>query len=202
MTSKISTDPFYRKIATRATVRELMTPRVMFRDCRPDEPAHEVFERMKERDIDQAPVNREGEISEYVLRVDLPQTKVPVDTFAKPVRPSNLMSSNSRITSALPLIHRAQFFFVLHQDEIAGIITHADFDKRPVRVLLYLLFSELESSLQRLMRMYEATPAYWFDKLPPNAKKEVARWHKKREAKGVKLDALDCFSLIHLFTAL
>ncbi len=193
---------FYRELTRRATVRDIMTPRSRFRTCTPDSTVEETLATMRKDDYDQMPVTEGAEIVGYVLRDDLKKAHgESVKPFTRPVSLENLRSCNTTIVTVLSRIVQDRFFFVLYGSEIVGLVTYADFDKRPVRVLLYLLFSNMESSLLRLMKEYDADVSHWLQHLNANQRREVKGWHKRRKEEGMELDELDCFSLSHAFTA-
>lgn len=200
MTIESRLDPFYGKMVNQATVESLMTPRDRFVLCGPDELARQVLARMEKNDFDQMPVGNGHDVREYVLRKDLVSDEEEVLAFAKKIGPSDLLSADTLVTTALPLVLKNRFYFILKDASIVGLVTFADFDKRPVRVLLYLLFSELESDLLKLLRRHKNSE-YWIGKLPESRQKVVRKWQKKRRKEGLGLDELDCFSLIDFFIA-
>src|SRR5438309_1400451 len=188
----VSTSPgimpeiFYRKLTHRVTVRDIMTPRSRFQTCTPDSAVEEHLATMRENDFDQMPVTVGDEIVGFVLKDDLMQAHDQhVKSVLRPISVDKLRSSNTSVVTVLSKIVQDRFFFVLHGSEIAGLVTYADFDKRPVRVLLYLLFSNMESSLVKLMKEYDADVSHWLQHLDDKQRREVTRWHKRRKEEGM-----------------
>lgn len=185
-----------------------MTPRENFVSCQPGDNCGDVLKRMLDGDFDQIPVERGGRIHWYIVRSDLEACNKDaphlVAEHSHTIEPNKLVSANSRVVDVLVKILNERFYFVLTISDIAGLVTYADFDKRPVRVLLYLLFSELETGLLSLMRTQNRDPSYWLSKLETTSEGRcgiVKRHHKRRKSQNVGLDELDCFSLIDIFLA-
>ncbi len=170
-------ETFYRKLTHRVTVRDIMTPRSRFRTCTPSSAVEDVLATLRENDFDQMPVTEGDGIVGYVLKDDLVLAHDErAKSVLRPIAMDKLRSSNTSIVTVLPRIVQDRFFFVLHGSEIVGLVTYADFDKRPIRVLLYLLFSNLESSLVRLMKEYDANVSHWLQHLNDKQRREVTRW--------------------------
>src|SRR5438093_2854731 len=153
---------FYRRLTRRVTVRDIMTPRSRFVGCGLDSSAKDALSILAKNDFDQMPVIESARIMGYVMRDDLAQNSTGIVKLSmKRIEIDRLSSSNTSVVKILPRIVQDRFFYVLEGSTITGLVTYADFDKRPVRVLLYLLLSSMESCLLKLMRLYNPDVSHW-----------------------------------------
>jgi len=119
----------------------------------------------------------------------------------QPITHVRLISNATPVTDSIAKIMDSRFLYVLRGTSICGLVTYADFDKRPVRSLLYALISELEKRLIQRMED-EKTSEYWLGKLNHSGRRNVLKWHRQRKAQGMQLSEVDCFSLENIFSAI
>lgn len=184
-----------------------MTRREEFYFCGPGDDKATVYNHMDEEKYDQAPFRvspDETRIKGYVLReslkTELSSTK-PLTNMYVPIEYPRLISHSTPVVTALKKIIESRFLYVLKHNEICGLVTYADFDKRPVRLLLYALFAEMESNLIQAMRKAQ-NDNYWLDKLNHGQKGQIERYYEDRKLADTNLSRVECFGLPQVFQAI
>ncbi len=140
----------------------------------------------------------------YVLREELKKeldSEKSLEHICHDIHYSKLISSSTPVIIGLKKIINSKFLYVLEQNEICGLVTYSDFDKRPVRLLLYLLFGQMESNL--LSAMKEAhNDVYWMSKLTKSESGKIEYYFSERQKKDSELRKIECFGLGEIFHAI
>lgn len=173
-------EKFLRSVAESLTVKHVMTLKSMFSYCKPEERISTTLARMEEKNIDVEPLLQNGTIDSFVLRTKLREmeSSLTCQEVANKISINHAISEETRIETLLSLFTKQDFFFVIGQTEITGIVTYADLNSKPVRVLLYILISELESLLLSKIRE-EFEDEKYLDLLGEDQKRKVKAGYKK-----------------------
>ena len=144
-----------RKMINLLQVHLIMTPvddRFIAFD--PEENSELAFSKMDSRNIDYAPLLRDGAFSGYVDIKDLAGVRGKTcRELAKEVTVKNKISPKARLGDVLKRLVDEPFLFVIKDKRLRGIITRADVNKHAFRTLFYIILSELESLLVDLIRI-------------------------------------------------
>lgn len=173
-------EKFLRSVAESITVKHVMTPRSMFSYCKPGERISAALGRMENKNIDVEPLIQDGRIDSFVLRTKLRQVEssLTCKEAAEKISINQVISEETRIETLLSLFMKQDFFFVIGQTEVTGIVTYADLNSKPVRVLLYILISELESLLLSKIKE-EFEDGRYLDLLGEDPKRKVKAGYEK-----------------------
>ena len=106
-----------------------------------------------------------------------------------------MVTNTTSVADAFGALSPSRFLYVIRERAICGLVTYSDFDKRPVRLLLYTLIGEIEHDLIEIIKKQQKNDDYWLSKLSEHSKGEVTKWHEKRQKQNVNLRPIDCFSL-------
>ncbi|OGP90367.1 MAG: hypothetical protein A2156_00060 [Deltaproteobacteria bacterium RBG_16_48_10] len=104
---------------------------------------------------------------------------------------SNLISNSTPLINVLPILRDRPRVFILSENTVTGIITRADLQKPPVRILLFGLVSLLEIHLSRLIQKYYPRDS-WKTKLTKERIAYAEKIMNERMARNESLDLLDC----------
>ncbi len=131
-------------------------------------------------------------VLQKLLRTDIGAGKC--NSFSRPIEPNEIMANSTPLSALLTLLQERAFYFVLVGSTIEGIVTRADLQKPPVRIMLFGLVSLLDMHL-----------SYWIRHLFPN---ETWRQHLSegrlgkakelcdaRRQGNEEIDELDCLQL-------
>ena len=130
------------------TIKLIMTPRTRMETCRDEEKAIEVIERMRAYDV--LPVISSGRIQFFVRKTRI-EKKIKTDGSAKvqeikeEILHEHMISEDEKIDSFLS--SEQDFFFVIKQEKVSGIVTYADLNKWPSKTFFYIVISRFEQLL-------------------------------------------------------
>ena len=144
---------YLRKMMSLLQARLVMTPEDQVISFDHSDDCQLVFTSMKSKNIDYAPILRDGAFVGYVSRrslVDIVQKTC--GELAKEATVRNIISPKFSLENVLKRLVDEPFLFVTENKCVKGIITRADVNKRAFRTLFYIVLSELESQLVNLIR--------------------------------------------------
>ncbi len=120
--------------------------------CRGDQRAAEVRAYMEERNFDVVGLLDGGRISRYVARRFLGEGTC--DDHGRRIEPTEIVSSTTPLIDLLPNMKNRDHLFVLEGAKLESIVTSADLQKPPVRMLLFGLVSLFDMFLLALVRKH------------------------------------------------
>jgi predicted transcriptional regulator len=146
---------YLKKIMNQLQASLVMTPiddRFVAFD--PEESTELAFSRMKERNIDYAPLLKGDAFIGYVHRKNLANAKGKTCRHvAKEAATNNRISPKISLDDVLGRLVDEPFLFVVKNERLEGIITRADMNRRAFRTLFYVVLSELEDLLVNLIQI-------------------------------------------------
>jgi hypothetical protein len=167
-----------------------MTPTIeVFQPSESDE-SGATLKIMRSRDYDMAPVvDVDSNAVGYVLRRDLAKSKSNgrIKDFTRQFSISDIVSSSTPVLSHLRLWDQHRFFIVNQANKPVGLVTPADLNKAPVRLVLYVLIAEIEAKLRRLIER-EFPNESWTDYLDDAVLKRVDGLRSRDKKDNVELD--------------
>ena len=116
--------------------------------------------------------------------------------------PQELVSSKLNLIEIIEKLYYRQInqmptiLFIGDQGTPEGIINHADLNKRPVSVVLYIALSDFETKLSKLIVNYREED-WWLRKLGENDRKKLQEKFELEKESGVELDMMHCAMLSH-----
>jgi hypothetical protein len=158
----------------------------------PDADALQLKQDLTARDWDAVGIcEPDGSVLRFVDRDEL-GTGI-VATYAHPITPTMLIPNSSSVLNLFKVLGTRDYTFVLTSDGVTGIVTRADLEKPPVRLLLFGYTQLFEARLQSLIA--DATDAEVSNRLPTRMVDQARRvWIKRREHNH-SLAFVDCLSL-------
>lgn len=130
-------------------VRHIAVP---LETCGVNDDGKVVRNRMEEKHFDVMGVLENGIIRGYVRQKSLGTGKC--GSQCKSFGPSDIIASTTSLVELLPLLQTRPFVFILDRTKVNGLVTRADLEKSPVRMLLFGLVSLLEMYLLSMVRVY------------------------------------------------
>jgi len=117
-----------------------------------DTPA-EVHRQAEQGGYDLIPFIDGGQIAGFVERKELESKMVePITSSVRPLTSKLIVSADTTFPELLGVIQQNRFAFVNSSNDIVGLVTLADFNKRPVRILLFGLMMELELQMLKCVK--------------------------------------------------
>jgi hypothetical protein len=161
--------------------------------CQGGQPARAVRAYMERRNFDVMGLLDGGRVSRYVARGGLTDDGTCED-HARPIGPTEIVSSTTPLIDFLPLMKQRDHLFVLEGARLESIVTAADLQKPPVRMLLFGLVSLLEMFLLALVRRHCSEGAL-DTALRPQRLEEARRLYDKRRSRNEEIDLADCLQI-------
>jgi hypothetical protein len=192
----------YRNVSESLTASMMMTPRKELFFFKLRDKASYVLEEMEAHNFDIAPVTENGNMQWFVQRETLKtqNSSLRLKEVAESIMVKHVISEQSRIEELLDLLTRQDFFFVIGKKEVTGLITYADLNKRPVKLLFYLLISELEARLIEMIKHRFPQIADSIKHLRPSQQKEIEGYLKGSRRGDSEISVEQYFSTSHVMT--
>lgn len=173
----------------RVNVEGIMEP---LASVTPDTDAVQLKQDLAARDWDAIGVREpDGSVLRFVDCGDLGTGDAA--TYAQPIMPAMLIPNSSSVLNLFKVLGTRDYAFVLTSDGVTGIVTRADLEKPPVRLLLFGYTQLFEARLQSLLA--DVTTDEVHGRLPARMVDEAQRvWIKRREHNH-SLALVDCLSL-------
>ena len=161
--------------------------------CRADQQAIEIRAYMEERNYDVIGLLDGGRISRYVARSLLPDHGT-CHEHGRHIEPSEIVSSTTPLIELLPIMKEMERLFVLDGARLEGIVTCADLQKPPVRMLLFGLVTLLDMFLLVLVRRHYPGESLR-STLKPQRLEEAQKLYDLRRARNEEIDIADCLQI-------
>jgi hypothetical protein len=160
--------------------------------CGGDQLAIEVRAYMQERKFDVMGLLDGGRISRYISRTGLPGGTCA--DHGKRIEPTEIVSSTTALIDLLPIMKDRDHLFVLEGARLDSIVTSADLQKPPVRMLLFGLVSLVDMFLLSLVRRH-CPEERFSDLLKPKRLEDARKLYDVRSARNEEIDLADCLQI-------
>lgn len=160
------------------------------------EDAATVCDRMKSRNWDVIGVcdGGEAEASAYYLhQQDLKDGHC--GQYAQRFEIQDIVAPSAPIYQSLHWLCERKRLFVLGRKGVEGIVSIADLQKQPVRLMLFAAVSLLEMAMLARIRQLFAKEEEWAAKLSEGRIQKARELHAQRGQKGQDIDLADCLCL-------
>jgi hypothetical protein len=154
--------------------------------------AAEVRAYMEARNFDVMGLQNCDKTTHYVCREELGEGSC--QDYARQIEATQIVSSATPLIDLLPLLADQTHLFVLEGAKLASIVTSADLQKSPVRMLLFGLVSLLEMYLLLLVRRHYPDESFR-STLKSQRLEEAQRLYEKRMARNQAIDLADCLQI-------
>lgn len=160
--------------------------------CRGDQSAAEVQTIMDQHNFDVVGVIDSDRISRYVSRKRLSEGTCYENGIL--IEPAEIVSSTTPLIDVLPIMRTRDHLFVLDGFKLESIVTSADLQKPPVRMLLFGLVSLLDMFLLVLVRTHYTEEAIR-KTLKPERLKAAQELYDERKRRNEEIDLADCLQI-------
>ncbi len=160
--------------------------------CCINDDAKAVQRRMDENNFDVLGATANGNIQGYFRRQDLMEGKC--QGSRKLFTPADIIASTTPLVELLPLLRVKPYLFVLARTKITSLVTRADLQKSPVRMLLFGLASLLEMYLLEMVRICYPRGSFQ-DSLSPGRLEKAKRLFSDRAETNEEIDLADCLKM-------
>ena len=155
----------------------------------PDEDARDVRQQLEQESFDVCGVCDRSGVIRFVECTDLKSGVV--GDYSKPIPPEHKVDHLAPLWSALPRIVQVGRLFIKGPDDEEGIVTIADLNKQPARLLMFGCVSTLEMTMLELIRQHYDEDR-WTAHLSPGRLDHAKKLQEERLKGGFELDLVGC----------
>ena len=159
--------------------------------CFYGEPALKVQAELRRLDFDIAGIrsSKDQPILEFVRTASLQNGNC--EEVAESIKAADIIAESTPLIEVLNGLRDRTYFFILNGRQISGIITRADLQKPPVRILIFGIISLLEMHLTFLVRTHFPDEK-WRDVLKPKRIENAETILQNRKERNEEIDLTDC----------
>jgi hypothetical protein len=160
--------------------------------CNVNDQAKQIRDQMVSKDYDVIGVEENGWVIGYVLRDDLREgtCKDHFHSFS----PSDLVSDSTPLLQTLFIFKDTDRLFIIEGNRITKVVTLADLQKPPIRMLLFGVISLVEMHLYRIIRVYFEGEG-WKSHLSDKRIQQTEELFLQRKARNEGIELSDCLQL-------
>ncbi|MDE5414194.1 hypothetical protein [Alkalihalobacterium chitinilyticum] len=160
--------------------------------CPLDGDALEVKQNMEEADFDYYGVENNGKIIGYIVRSELKDGLI--SNYVHPFEMEDLISESTSLIELLQIFKDKNPVFVLEKNQVKKLLTLADLQKQPIRMLVFGLISLLEMNLLDLIKKSYPDNG-WTQCLSEGRIEKAFEVYEKRKQKNEGLGLIECIQL-------
>jgi hypothetical protein len=160
--------------------------------CNVGDPAEQVRDQMASKDYDVIGVEENGMVIGYVLRDDLREGSCK--EYFRSFSPSDLVSDSTPLLQTLFIFKNTERLFVIEGNRITKVVTLADLQKPPIRMLLFGVISLVEMHLYQIIRDYFKEDS-WKMHLSEKRIQQSEELFLQRKARNEGIELSDCLQL-------
>lgn len=159
--------------------------------CFYGEPALKVQAELRRLDFDIAGIrsSKDQPILEFARTASLQNGNC--EEVAESIKAADIIAESTPLIEVLNGLRDRTYFFILNGRQISGIITRADLQKPPVRILIFGIISLLEMHLTFLVRTHFPDEK-WRDVLKPKRIENAETILQNRKERNEEIDLTDC----------
>jgi hypothetical protein len=160
--------------------------------CNVRDQAQQIRDQMDLKDYDVIGVEENGMVIGFVLREDLKEGTCK--DYFRSFSPSELVSESTPLIQTLFIFKNTQRLFIIEGNRITKVVTLADLQKTPIRMLLFGVISLVEMHLYRIINEY-FTGDSWKKHLSDKRIQQAEELFLQRKARNEAIELSDCLQL-------
>jgi predicted transcriptional regulator len=160
--------------------------------CSLEDDASEIKFNMESLDFDYYGVKSDGRVIGYIVRSELGEGLI--SNYTHPFKMDDLVSESTSLIELLQILRDKHPVFVLEKNQVKKLITVADLQKQPIRMLVFGLISLLEMNLLQLIKEHYPEEG-WKEHLSSGRLEKMDEVYKLRKEKNEGLGLIECLQL-------
>lgn len=160
--------------------------------CNLNDDAKNIKNMMMIKDYDVLGVEDNGIVVGFVVRNELKEGNCK--EYYRSFSPTELVSESTSLLHTLYIFKENEKIFILEGNRVTKVVTLADFQKPPIRMLLFGLISLLEMHLYRIINDYFPNET-WKKHLSPKRTKLAEDLYSLRKSKNEAIQLSDCLQI-------
>lgn len=160
-----------------------------FQAIKAEAPSSDALDLMHEHGFDVYGVEEGEQIIGFILS-GAPARGTCAET-ASSFQLDDVVAETTPLLDIIRLLHKKERLYVLSKNRIEYIVTRADLQKAPIRMLLFSLVTLLEMQMLRLIHHYYPDGS-WVDHVDPTRLDDAEKFHAKRLKDNEDISLADC----------
>jgi hypothetical protein len=160
--------------------------------CNVRDDAQQIRDKMFIKDYDVIGFEEDGLVIGYVLREELGAGTCKA--YFRSFSPSDLVSDSTPLLHTLFIFKDTERLFIIEGNRITKVVTLADLQKPPIRMLLFGVISLVEMHLYRIISEY-FTEDSWKNHLSAKRIQQTVELFLQRKARNEAIQLSDCLQL-------
>lgn len=161
--------------------------------CGISDDAATIKQYMQLKDFDVMGVEDEGIVVGYVTKNDFNKDGVCKD-FYRTFSPAEMVSESTPLLQTLEILNESQRIFILEGNRVNKVVTLADLQKQPIRMLLFGLISLFEMQANRMIKEYLPDDA-WQHHLQMERVEKAKNLFTERKSRNEAIELCDCLQI-------
>lgn len=161
----------------------------------PQENTDIVRQKMDDLKIDVAPLKEQPHYHRYIVAKELADGHC--GKYAHSIDVTMIVAETLPVADLFEILRKRSFLFVLQGHSIVGIVTKADLQRVPVRILMFGLITLLEMNLRESIRKFYGDND-WTQMLNEERLKNAQDVQAERISKDASIGLLECIQLCDL----
>ncbi|MBD8005489.1 hypothetical protein [Bacillus norwichensis] len=133
----------------------------------------------------------ENKVIGYLDREQYDYNSNTIEESLISINTSDIVAANTPLVDIFALMEGKERLFLMSDSTIDLLITKADLQKPPVRMLLFGLVTLLESEMADVIRVHHPS-GEWKNLLTEGRVKKIEALYEKRKEKNIEIDSIDC----------
>ncbi|MCZ2845227.1 MAG: hypothetical protein O2U61_01815 [Candidatus Bathyarchaeota archaeon] len=154
--------------------------------------AREIKIIMDKFDFDYYGVEKNGKVVGYIIQSELGEGLI--SKYVRPFLTEDLISESTSLIELLQILKEKDPIFVLEKNQVRKLITVADLQKQPIRMLVFGLVSLLEMNLLELIKEYYPNED-WKNHISSARLEKANEVYEIRKKKNEGLGLVECLQL-------
>ncbi|MCK1994128.1 hypothetical protein GW626_02135 [Peribacillus muralis] len=164
--------------------------------CHENDEAMDIRKALERKNFDIMAVQDQGEIIGYIERQELGEGTI--SKYLKYFSPRELVSDSTPLIQLLRIFKNKTRVFVLENNSIKKLITHADLQKPPIRMLIFGYITLLEMRLSDII-LHRFGDGNWHSMISEDRLEKANELYRRRIDKNEDINIIECLQISDKF---
>lgn len=164
--------------------------------CSMEESAIHIKNQLDKKHFDILAVEEQGEIVGYIERHELGEGRIA--DYMRAFSPRELVSDSTPLIQLLSIFKKKTRVFVLENNSIKKLITYADLQKPPIRMLIFGYITLLEMRLSDII-LHRFGEESWYPMISEDRLHKANELYVRRVEKNEEINLIECLQISDKF---
>ncbi|PJN87564.1 hypothetical protein [Bacillus sp. mrc49] len=164
--------------------------------CHKNDEALDIRNALERKNFDIMAVQDQGDIIGYIERHELGEGRI--SRYLRHFSPRELVSDSTPLIQLLHIFKKKTRVFVLENNSIKKLITHADLQKPPIRMLIFGYITLLEMRLSDII-LHRFGDGGWHSMISEDRLEKATELYRRRIDKNEDINIIECLQISDKF---